>query len=170
MFEGELAALELIHDTDDVGAGFAKGRDAVIAVDGGGACVVGGECEGQTVRVVEGVVAIEELIEVGGAAGDVLVGTEGVVDPELLGGAGHELHEATGSGAGDGVGVETAFGADDAGQEVGINVVPDTGLGDELRNVGDFDCSSGHGCGRGLGRVGKGFDGGDGLAGDIDEV
>src|ERR1700733_9433814 len=92
MFEGELAALELIHDANDIGSGFAEGRDAMIAVDGGGACVVGGEREGQTVRVVVGVVAIEELIEVGGASGDVLVGTEGVATAEMMGGTGHQLH------------------------------------------------------------------------------
>ena len=167
--EGELAAFELIHDANDVGAGFGVGRDAVVAVDGGGASVVGGEREGETVRVVVGVVAVEELIEIGGAAGDVLVGPEGVVDAELMGGAGHELHEAAGAGAGDGVGVEAAFGADDAGEEVGINVVLGAGGGDEVGDVGGVRLPAVAGV-EGLGRIGKGFDGGDGLAGEIDEV
>ena len=54
MFEGELAAFELVHDADDVGAGFGVGRDAVVAIDGGGAGVVGGEGEGEAVGVVAG--------------------------------------------------------------------------------------------------------------------
>ena len=127
--QGELAAVELVEDAGDVGAGFAVGRDAVVAVDGGGAGVVGGEGESEAVGVVAGVVAGEELVEVGGAAGDVLVGAEGVVDAELVGGAGHELHEAAGAGAGDGVGVAAAFGLDDAGEEVDVDVVLLAGFG-----------------------------------------
>ena len=170
MLEGELAAFELIHDADDVGAGFGVRRDAVIAVDGGGACVVSGEREGQAVRIVVRVVAVEKLIKIGGAAGDVLVGPEGVVDAELMGGAGHELHEAAGSGARDGVGVEAAFGADDAGEEVGINVVLGAGLADEFRHVGSWCQRCGCRGGQGCWRIGKGFDGGDGFAREIDEV
>src|ERR1700734_3821922 len=157
MFKGQLSALELIHDANDVGAGFAEGRDAMIAVDGGGTGVVGGEREGQTVRVVVGVVAVEELIEVGGAAGDVLVGTECVVHAELLGGAGHELHEAAGSSTGEGVGTSTAFGADDAGEEGSVDVVLSAGCGNELGDAGSCDCGRGCRRERGLGRVGKGF-------------
>ena len=70
---GEFAAIELADDAGDVSAGLGVGRDAVVAVDGGGAGVVGGEREGDVV-----VVAGEELVEIGGAAGDVLVGREGV--------------------------------------------------------------------------------------------
>ena len=70
---GAFAAVEFADDAGDVGAGFGVGRDAVVAVDGGGAGVVGGDCEGDVV-----VVAGEELVEIGGAAADVLFGHEGV--------------------------------------------------------------------------------------------
>ena len=69
---GALAAIELADDAGDVGAGFGVGRDAVVAVDGGGAGVVGGDGEGDVV-----VVAGEELVEIGGAAADVLFRREG---------------------------------------------------------------------------------------------
>jgi len=157
----ELATLELSHDAGDVSAGLAVGGNAVVAVDGGGASVVGGESEGEIV-----VVSGEELVEVGGAAGDVLVGMEGVVDAELLGGAGHELHEAAGSGAGDGVGVASAFGFDDAGEELDVDVVLRSGLGEEVVDVG----GRGGGDGRGLRGIGEGLDSRDGSGGEVDEV
>jgi hypothetical protein len=72
VFEGEFAALEFVHDADDVRAGFAIGRYAVIAIDGGWAGVVSGQRDGETAGVVERIVAVQQLVEVGGAAGDVL--------------------------------------------------------------------------------------------------
>jgi hypothetical protein len=131
VLECELAAFELVHDANDVGAGFAIGGDAMVAVDGGRASVVGGEREGEIV-----VVAGQELVEVGGAAGDVLVGSEGVRDAKLLGGAGHELHEAAGSGTGDGIGAASAFSFHDAGEEFDVDVVLRSGLAEELMDVG----------------------------------
>ena len=64
--------------------------------------------------------------------------------------------------------METTFGADDAGEEVGINVVPGAGLGDEFGHVGG--CGQGQRGGWGQRGVWEGFDVGDGLAGEIDEV
>ena len=113
-----LAAVELADDAGDVGAGFGEGRDAVVAVDGSWAGVVGGDGEADVV-----VVAGEELVEVGGAAGDVLLGREGVVDAEDGRGGGHQLHEALRAGAGDGAGVAVRFGMDDGGEQVGVDVV-----------------------------------------------
>ena len=121
--EGQLAAVELEDDAGDVGASLAEGRDAVEAIDGGGAGVVGGEREGDVV-----VVAGEQVVEVGGAAVYILLGDEGVGDAELGGGGGHELHEALGAGAGDGVGAAVALGVDDGGEEVGIDAVALAGL------------------------------------------
>ena len=77
---GEFAAIEFTDDAGYVGSGFGVGRDAVVAVDGRGTGVVGGDCELQAVGVVIGIVASEELIEIGGATGDVFFGREGVVD------------------------------------------------------------------------------------------
>ena len=74
---GALAAVEFADDAGDVGAGFAEGWDAVVLVDGAGAGVVGGEREGEVVLV-----ALEERVEVGGAAVDVLAGLEAVGDAE----------------------------------------------------------------------------------------
>jgi hypothetical protein len=74
---GAFAAVELADDAGDVGAGLGVGRDAVVAVDGGGAGVVGGEGEGDVVAI-----AGEELVEIGRAAADVLLGREGVAHAE----------------------------------------------------------------------------------------
>src|ERR1700678_550282 len=63
---GALAAIEFADAAGDVGAGLGVGRNAVVAVDCSGAGVVGGDGEGDVV-----VVAGEQLVEVGGAAGDV---------------------------------------------------------------------------------------------------
>ena len=82
------------------------------------------------------VVAGEELVEVGGAPGDVLVGAEGVVDTEGGGGSGHELHEAAGSGAGDGQGLSAGFGVDDGQEEVEVDVVLGSGVGEEVMDAG----------------------------------
>ena len=73
------ATIEFADDAGDVGAGFGEGRDAVIAVDRGGAGVVGGYGESWGIFVVVSIGASEELVEVGGAAGDVFVRREAVV-------------------------------------------------------------------------------------------
>jgi hypothetical protein len=128
---GEDAAVELVDDAGDVGAGLAVGRDAVVLVDGGGAGVVGGESEGEVVVVVG-----EESVDVGGATADVLLGLESVVDAEVAGGGGHELHEASGAGAADGLGVAVGLGFDDAGEEVDVEVVVGAGAGEDFGEVG----------------------------------
>ena len=99
----------------------------MVAVDGAGTGVVGGEGERDVVLV-----AGEQLVEVLGAAFDVLGGGEGVGDTKCGGGAGHELHEAAGAGAGDGAGVAARLGADDGGEQVGVDVVGFAGVGEEL--------------------------------------
>ena len=70
------------------------------------------------------------------------------------------------------MGLATAFGVDDAGEEGGVDVVLLAGGGEELGDVGD---RCGGWCRDGLRRwlrwgVGEGFDAGDGLAGEVDEV
>jgi len=130
-FAGEDAAVELVDDARYVDAGFVVGRDAAVPIDGSRARVVGGESDGDVV-----VVAHEELVEIGGAATNVFVGTEAIVDALFGGGFRHELHEAAGAGAADGVGVAVAFGFDDAGQQVFVEVVLLSGLGEHLVEVG----------------------------------
>jgi hypothetical protein len=164
------AAVELVDDAGDVGAGFAIGRDAVVAVNGVGAGVVGGESEGEVV-----VVAGEELVKIGGSALEVLGGLEAVLDTELVGCAGHQLHESLGSGAGDGAGLATAFSFDDGGEEIFIDVVVGAGGGEELGEVGGSERGvGGEGIGRGIGgdgwRGGQDFYGGDGFGGEIDVI
>ena len=164
--QGGFASVEFGDHAGDVGAGLAEGWDAVEAVDGGGAGVVGGEREGDVV-----VVAGEERVEIAGAAVDVLVGEEGVVDAELGGGRGHELHEAAGSGARDGVREAVAFRVDDGGEEFGVDVVDGAGVGEEFVELGRGGLRVGEfGCGRRRRRVGDGFYAEDVAGGDVDVV
>src|ERR1035441_8512423 len=48
---GTLAAVELANDAGDVGAGLGIGRDTVVAVDGGGAGALCGQCERHVVAI-----------------------------------------------------------------------------------------------------------------------
>ena len=130
-FAGSNAAVEFVDDAGDIEARFAVRRDAVPAIDSGGAGVVGGEREGEIV-----VVALEQAVEVGGSAVYVLAGREGVGYSELGGSARHELHEALGSGAAYGVGVVAALFADNGGEQVGVEVVLRSGGGYKLMQLG----------------------------------
>jgi hypothetical protein len=60
---------------------------------------------------------------------------EGVGDAELVGGFRHELHEALSAFRGDGADIESAFGADDAPDEIGIELVGGAGGGDGLGKI-----------------------------------
>jgi len=133
-FAGEDAAVELVDDAGDVGAGFVVGGNAGVFVDGGGAGVVGGEGEGEIVVIVG-----EQSVDVGGAAADVLGGFEAVLDAEVVGGGGHELHEAGCSGAAKGAGVAVGLSFDDAGEEVDIDIVLSTGAGEHFSEVGGVE-------------------------------
>ena len=128
---GDDAAIELVDDAGHVGAGLVIRRDAVILVNCGGTGVVGSEGEGDVV-----VITAEQFVEIGGAAADVLVGSEAVVYAEVGGGAWHELHETACTSMADGVSVAVALGFDDAGEEVGVYVVLFAGLVEHLAEVG----------------------------------
>ena len=125
------AAIEFVDDAGYVGAGLAIGRDAVVFVHGGGTGVVGGEGDSNVV-----VITAEQFVEIGGAAADVLVGSEAVVYAEVGGGAWHELHETACTSMADGVSVAVALGFDDAGEEVGVEVVVFSGVGEHEVQVG----------------------------------
>ena len=125
------AAIEFVDDAGYVGAGLAIGRDAVVFVDCGGTGVVGGEGDSNVV-----VITAEQFVEVRGAAAHVLVWSEAVVYAEVGGGAGHELHETAGTGTTDGVGVAVALSLDDAGEEVGVEIVLFAGIGEHQAEVG----------------------------------
>ena len=133
-FSGEDAAIELVDDAGDVGAGFGVGGDAVVFVYCGGAGVVGGEGEGEIVVVMS-----EQGVEVGGSALDVLAGLEAVVYAEVVGGRGHELHEAGGAGAAEGAGVAVGLRLDEAGEEVDVEVVVKAGAGEHFGEVGGVE-------------------------------
>ena len=106
-------------------------------------------------------------------------GAKAVVDAESGRGGGHELHEAASSGAGDGEGVAVAFGLDDGGEQIGVDVVEGAGAGEHLVHLGGGERGGGcvggpggskrrGGCGRR--RVGDGLDAKDGAGGDFDVV
>ena len=69
-------------------------------------------------------------------------GTKELLDAEVRGGGGHELHEASRSGAGDGAGVAVAFGLDDGGEQVGVDVVQGSGAGQHLVHLGGSEWRS----------------------------
>jgi hypothetical protein len=141
-FAGEHAAVELVNHARHVSLCFVVGRDAVIAIDGERAGVVGREREGHVV-----VVAGEERVEIGGAATDILLRLKAVCDAEFIGGSGHELHEAARSSAADGADVAAAFSLDDAGEQVFVHIVRGAGFGEDLVQIGGRE---------GCGRVGRG--------------
>ena len=125
------AAIELVDDAGHVGPGLMVGRNAVIFVNGSGAGVVSGESQRDVV-----VIAPEKLIEVSGAPSDILIGREAVGDAKVGGGAGHKLHEAACAGVAYSVGIAVALGFNDAGQEVGIDVVVLSGVGKHEVEIG----------------------------------
>jgi len=108
---GSNAAIELVDYSRYVGAGFVVGRDAVILVNRSGASVVCGESQRDVV-----VVSHEQIIQVSGAAADIFIGSEAVVDAQFGGCPGHELHEAASACAADRMSVAVAFSLDHAGQ------------------------------------------------------
>src|SRR4051812_26012105 len=77
---GKLAAVELADDASDIGAGLAIRRDAVVAVDGQRAGIVGGQGQRDVVAV-----AGQQSIEIRRAAADVLLGRKAVVDTQTGG-------------------------------------------------------------------------------------
>jgi len=159
--------VEVADDAGDVGFGFEVGRDAAVLVDAPRSGIVGGEGFDE----VE-VIALEEFAEIAGAGLDVGLGIEGVVHAELRGGLGHELHEALRAFGGDGADIESAFGADDAGDEIGIEFV---GAAGGFYGFGEIEGTGRDGCG-GLGIgvwswiVGKGFEVVDFGGGNVDEA
>ena len=125
------ATVELVDDTSYVGASLVVGRDTVVPVYCGGTGVVGSKGEGNVV-----VVATEQFIEVGGATADILIGGEAVVNAEPSGGAWHELHETSRTGMAESVSVAVAFRFDNAGEEIGVEVVMFSGVGEHEVEVG----------------------------------
>ena len=148
-FGGEFLFVEVADDAGDVGFGFVVGRDAVVLFDALRAGVIGGEGFDE----IE-VVAFEEFAEIAGAGFDVGLGVEGVFHAELGSGLRHELHESLRAFGGDGADVESAFGADDAGDEIGIESVGSAGVFYGLGQIEGMR-SDGGGLGSGGGGVGE---------------
>jgi len=151
-FGGEFLFVEVADDAGYVGFGFVVGRDSVVLLDALGAGVVGGEGFDE----IE-VVALEEFAKIAGAGLDVGLGVEGIGDAELGGGLRHELHESLGAFGGDGADIESAFGADDAGDEIGIELVGSAGIFYSLVQIegwGAIAAVEDSGSGRGVGRSG----------------
>src|SRR5579862_215892 len=175
---GRHAAVEFVDHARHVELGFAIGRDAMVLVYRGRSGVVGRQRQGEVV-----VVAGEQGVEVGGSALDVLIGTKAVVDAEVGGGGGHQLHQALGSSAADGMGISVALGLHHAGEKIAVDVVVDAGLGkhltevilseDSLDKLGAFFLVLDwrRGCnGFGSGRIGDVLHGGDIAGSDFDVV
>ena len=114
--------VEVADDAGYVGFGLVIRRDAVVLFDALRPGVVGGE----GLDEIE-VVALEEFAEIAGTGLDVGLRVESVVDAKLRGGLGHELHEPLGAFGRDGADVESALGADDAGDEIGVELVGSAG-------------------------------------------
>lgn len=102
----------------------------MVPINRGGSGVVGREGQSEIF-----VIAGEQCIEICRAAADVLIGCVGIVDAELSGGGGHELHESLGSGTATGAGVASAFSVHDAGEQIDIEVVVRAGAGEYLGKI-----------------------------------
>jgi hypothetical protein len=89
------------------------------------------------------VVALEQFAEVAGSGFDVGLRVKGIVHAQLGGGLGHELHQSLRAFGREGADVEAAFGADDAGDQVGIELVGAAG--------GFYGCGQVEGMSRGGG-------------------
>ena len=122
-FGGEFLFVEVADDAGYVGFGFVVGRDSVVLLDALRSGVVGGEGFDE----IE-VVALEEFAEIAGAGFEVGLRVEGILHAELGGGLRHELHESLGAFGRDGADIESAFGADDAGDKIGIEPVGSAGV------------------------------------------
>lgn len=114
----------------NVGAGLVVGRDAVVLIDRSGPRVVGGKGKCDIVVILD-----EELVEICGAAANVLIWLEAVIHALFGSGFGHELHEAAGTGAADSTGVAVALGLDYAGEQVGIEIVLLAGFGEHFVQI-----------------------------------
>lgn len=113
-----LAAIEVTDDAGNIESRLRVRRNPVVAIDGLGARIVGGERKHGIVLI-----AREQPVKISGAAGNVLIGSKAVVHAQRGRGAGHKLHQAARSSAGDGAGIAIAFGVDDAGEQVGVDVM-----------------------------------------------
>ncbi len=141
-FGGELLFVEVANNAGDVGFGFVVRRDAVVLLDALWSGVVGGEGFDE----IE-IVALKQFAKVAGSTLDVGLRVEGILHAERRGGLRHELHESLSAFRRDGADIEAAFGADDAGDEIGIEIVGAAGVAHGLIEIEDV---RGGGCKLGL--------------------
>jgi len=125
------AAVEFVDHAGYVSAGFAIGRNTVIAIDGRGAGVVSRQRQRHVVAI-----AREQSIQISRAACDVLRGLKAVCDSEAARGGRHQLHEPLGARMADRACVSAAFGLDDAGQQVHVEVVIFACAREDLGEIG----------------------------------
>jgi hypothetical protein len=115
------------------------------------------------------VVLLQQLAQVEGAALHVGGGIKRMGDAELGGGLGHELHQSLRALGRDGARIVAALGADHAVDEVGVHLLLlASGAHRLLDGVGTAVAGGGGGGGRG--RVVLVLEGGDLVAGNVDEV
>ena len=126
MTRGAIEAADLL----DVVAGFGIRGNAVVALDGAFAGIVGGEGEA---FVLEKVLQILQIADAGFEVGGWV---EGIGDPEPAGGGGDQLHQALSALGRDGVGVEVGFDGDDRADQVRVDFVTGGGLVDQLVELG----------------------------------
>ena len=129
-FAQEDPAVELVNHAGDIHARLRIGRNAVVLIDRCRTGVVGRERQCEIV-----VIAGEKGIEVGGTTADILIGLVAVVNPEVICRARQELHEPLCSGVAEGVRITAAFCLDKAGEEIHVEIVVLTGVGEHLVEV-----------------------------------
>ena len=162
---GQFLFVEVANDAGYVGFGFVVGRDSVVLLDALQPGVVGGK----GLDEIE-VVAFEEFAEITRAGFDVSLRVEGILHAELGGGLGHELHQSLGAFGGDGANIESAFGADDAGDQIGIEAVGSAGVLYGLGEIEGVRETRELGIGGRSWRVGEGLEVIDFGGGDVDET
>ncbi|MNE29899.1 hypothetical protein D3C80_1233950 [compost metagenome] len=115
-------------DPRHIGPGFGIGRYATVFLHRTGPGVVGGRGQGNVA-----VILLEQARQVFHPAEDILLGHQGIADPELAGGRRHQLGQPHGPLAGDGQRVEGGFGVDQRPDEGGFHLI---GLGRRLYGAG----------------------------------
>src|SRR5216684_2801287 len=97
LFLGDLLSVVFVNNAGHVGAGFAKWRHSSILLD----ALRTGVVSGQRFDEIE-VVALQKFAQIPASTRDIGLRIKGIVDAQLVGGAGHQLHESAGAFGGNG--------------------------------------------------------------------
>ena len=115
-------AVVIVDDAGYISASLVKGRHSPVPFDAFRSRVVGSEGFDE----IE-IVALQQFAKITASAAYIGLGIEGIVHSQRAGGRRHELHQSTRTFRRHRVGIESAFGMNNAVHQIGIEVVGGAG-------------------------------------------